>query len=120
MEAPSKTIPRAIGISIVVSTAVYIFVALSALGLVEWQVLGSSQAPLATVAREGWGSDAFVGLSAIALFATANTVLDHADIDFANRLRGLEGGIQLVSSCVRSGAIRRERHRMSPSSASVS
>ncbi len=75
MEAPSKTIPRAIGLSIVVSTIVYILVGFSVLGLVDWNVLGNSQAPLATVAEAGWGRDAFVTLSAIALFATANTVL---------------------------------------------
>lgn len=74
-KAPSETIPRAIGISIVLSTAIYILVGLSALGLVDWQVLGSAPAPLATVAQAGWGGDAFVVLSAIALFATANTVL---------------------------------------------
>lgn len=75
METPSRTIPRAIGISIAVSTVVYVLVGLSAVGLVEWQVLGDSQAPLATVALAGWGEGAFVVLSAIALFATANTVL---------------------------------------------
>ena len=75
METPSKTIPRAIGISIITSTVVYIMVGFSALGLVDWQVLGDSQAPLAAVALAGWGEDAFVVLSAIALFATANTVL---------------------------------------------
>lgn len=75
MEAPSETIPRAIGISILLSTVVYILVGLSALGLVDWQVLGDSQAPLAVVALAGWGTEAFVALSAVALFATSNTVL---------------------------------------------
>ncbi|MUW14059.1 amino acid permease [Halorubrum sp. CBA1125] len=75
MKTPSSTIPRAIGISIGLSTVVYLLVGLSALGLVNWQVLGDSQAPLAAVALAGWGEDAFVVLSAIALFATANTVL---------------------------------------------
>jgi len=75
METPSETIPRAIGISIGLSTAVYVLVGLSALGLVDWRVLGDSRAPLAEVASAGWGEDAFVALSAIALFATANTVL---------------------------------------------
>jgi APA family basic amino acid/polyamine antiporter len=75
METPSQTIPRAIGISIITSTVVYLMVGFSALGLVDWQVLGDSGAPLAAVALAGWGEDAFVVLSAIALFATANTVL---------------------------------------------
>lgn len=75
METPSKTIPRAIGISILLSTVVYVAVGFSAVGLVDWQVLGASEAPLAAVASAGWGEEAFVVLSAIALFATANTVL---------------------------------------------
>jgi APA family basic amino acid/polyamine antiporter len=75
VHAPSKTIPRAIGIAIVLSTAIYILVGFSALGLVDWQTLGESQAPLAVVALAGMGQEAFVVLSAIALFATANTVL---------------------------------------------
>lgn len=75
METPSRTIPRAIGISIAVSTVVYVLVALSALGLVDWAVLADSTAPLATVAQAGWGDSAFVALSVIALFATSNTVL---------------------------------------------
>jgi APA family basic amino acid/polyamine antiporter len=75
MDTPSKTIPRAIGISIVLSTVVYVLVGFSALGLVDWRVLGESPAPLAAVASAGWGEEAFVVLSAIALFATANTVL---------------------------------------------
>jgi APA family basic amino acid/polyamine antiporter len=75
METPSQTIPRAIGISLLTSTVVYLLVGFSALGLVDWQVLGDSRAPLAAVALAGWGEDAFVVLSAIALFATANTVL---------------------------------------------
>ncbi len=75
MEAPSRTIPRAIGVSILVSSLVYLLVGLSAVGLVDPEVLGGSAAPLAEVAGAGWGEDAFVGLSAVALFATANTVL---------------------------------------------
>lgn len=72
---PSRTIPRAIGLSILISTVVYILVGLSALGLVSWEVLGRSAAPLSEVARAGMGESAFLALSAIALFATANTVL---------------------------------------------
>jgi len=75
MEAPAETIPRAIGVSILLSTLVYVLVGFSALGLVDWQALGAAEAPLAAVARAGWGAEAFVALSAIALFATANTVL---------------------------------------------
>jgi APA family basic amino acid/polyamine antiporter len=75
MEKPSETVPRAIGVSVLFSTVVYVLVGLSALGLVDSGALGESQAPLATVALAGWGEGAFVALSAIALFATANTAL---------------------------------------------
>lgn len=75
METPSRTIPRAIGVSIILSTVVYVLVGFSALGLVGWETLAESQAPLATVALAGWGEEAFVVLTAIALFATSNTVL---------------------------------------------
>jgi APA family basic amino acid/polyamine antiporter len=75
METPSTTIPRAIGVSIALSTVVYVLVGLSALGLVDWRTLGTSGAPLAAVALAGWGEGAFTALVGIALFATANTVL---------------------------------------------
>lgn len=70
MKRPSTTIPWSIGISLILSTIVYVLV-----GLVDWQVLGESPAPLAEVALAGWGEEAFVVLSVIALFATSNTVL---------------------------------------------
>ncbi len=75
METPATTVPRAIGIALVSSTVVYGLVGLSALGVVDASTLGASPAPLATVAQIGWGETAFIGVSVIALFATANTVL---------------------------------------------
>ncbi len=75
MKEPSRIIPRAIGISIVASTVIYVLVGFSAVGLVDWRVLGESPAPLAEVADAVWGGGAFVFLSLIALFATSNTVL---------------------------------------------
>lgn len=73
-EAESK-IPKAIIISIVITTILYTLVAISAVGVVDWQVLGNSDSPLATVAAEGWGAQAFTLISLIALFSTTNTVL---------------------------------------------
>jgi APA family basic amino acid/polyamine antiporter len=43
--------------------------------VVGWEKLSQSDAPFATVAFEALGNDAFILLSVIALFATANTVL---------------------------------------------
>jgi APA family basic amino acid/polyamine antiporter len=48
---------------------------LSVVSVVSWETLAASEAPFAEVAAEALGADAFVVISAIALFATANTVL---------------------------------------------
>jgi len=71
----TRTIPRAIILSIGVTSVLYVLVGLSAIGLVDWQVLGASESPLALVAAAGWGERAGVLLAAIALVSTANTVL---------------------------------------------
>ncbi len=71
----SKVIPRALIISIAVTTAVYILVALSAITLVGWKELSLSEAPLAYAAERAFGKIGITILSAIALFATSNTVL---------------------------------------------
>ena len=71
----TRTIPRAIVLAIVVTSVLYVLVGLSAVGLVDWQVLGASESPLALVAEAGWGANAGVALAVIALVSTANTVL---------------------------------------------
>ncbi len=70
-----KNIPKALIISIVVTTVVYILVAISAIALVGWEELSSTEAPLARAAEKAFGDTGVVALSAIALFATSNTVL---------------------------------------------
>ncbi len=72
---PERTIPLGLLISIAITTVVYILVALSAVGILGWQALAASSAPLASVAAKALGGEAFFILSVIALFATANTVL---------------------------------------------
>lgn len=72
---PRKTIPRALLLSIVITTVLYILVAISAVSIMDWSALASSKAPLADAAASILGSKAFVILSVIALFSTANTVL---------------------------------------------
>ncbi len=71
---PTKTIPRALIISLIISTALYILVSLAAVSVVGWEVLSTSPAPLATVAETAIPNGGIL-LSFIALFATANTVL---------------------------------------------
>lgn len=70
-----RTIPLALVISIALTTAIYILVAVSAVALVRWEGLSSTGAPLAYAAEKAFGRTGVVLLSSIALFATSNTVL---------------------------------------------
>lgn len=72
---PRRTIPRAILISIAVSTALYVLVALSAVGAIGAAALADAEAPLAAVAEQVLGDAAGEVMSSIALAATANTAL---------------------------------------------
>jgi amino acid transporter len=75
MREPERNLPRALFLSMAGATAIYVLVALSATAAVDWRDLGASPAPLALVARGALGSSAEVGLTVVALAATANTVL---------------------------------------------
>jgi APA family basic amino acid/polyamine antiporter len=72
---PERNIPRALILSIIITTVLYVLVAVSAVSVLDWQALGSSEAPLADVAARALGPGAFTAMSVIALFATSNTVL---------------------------------------------
>ena len=72
---PKKTIPKAMIISIVITTIFYILVSIFAVSGVGWQTLSESKAPLTTIAEKGFGGNGIILMSIIALFATANTVL---------------------------------------------
>lgn len=72
---PRRTIPLALILAIIITTVIYIMVALSAVSILGWEKLGASNAPLADVAAAAFGSNAFIILSIIALFSTSNTVL---------------------------------------------
>lgn len=74
-EDPTRTIPRAILLSIGITTLLYLLVAVSAVAVVDWQTLGESASPLALVARAGAGQLSGSVVGAIALASTANTVL---------------------------------------------
>jgi APA family basic amino acid/polyamine antiporter len=75
MKNPKKIIPRALILSILVTTIFYVLIAISTVSLADWRELGGSDAPLALAASMVLGENAFLTLSVIALFATANTVL---------------------------------------------
>ncbi|MEK6834763.1 MAG: amino acid permease [Nanoarchaeota archaeon] len=72
---PQKTIPKAIILSIIISSIIYILVAISAVSILGWQDLSISKAPLADVAARSFGGIAFLVLAIIALFSTGNTIL---------------------------------------------
>ncbi len=72
---PKRTIPRALMLSLVISTILYAMVALSVVSILPYDRLASSESPLADVAMKAGGQQAYLALSVIALFATANTVL---------------------------------------------
>jgi len=68
-------IPKAVLLSLAVSTVLYILVAMITVSVVNWSELSASDAPLAMVAENLLGSKVGVVLALIALFSTANTVL---------------------------------------------
>lgn len=70
-----KIIPLALVLSIIISTILYVLVALAAVSILDWQILAASTAPLADVAATAFGSLGFIILAVIALFSTGNTVL---------------------------------------------
>lgn len=72
---PTRTLPRALILSLAITAAVYILVSIAAINALGWQDLGASLAPLADVASRALGSGGSFALSVIALFATTNTVL---------------------------------------------
>jgi APA family basic amino acid/polyamine antiporter len=72
---PEKTVPKALMLALVVCTALYILVSISAVSVVGWEGLAGSDTPFAEVATVAWGPRGAGLISVIALFATANTVL---------------------------------------------
>lgn len=71
---PKRVIPRALLLSILITTVIYILVSISVVSILPWQALGASSAPMADVVQAALPGAGPL-LSFIALFATANTVL---------------------------------------------
>ena len=72
---PERNIPKALIFSVIITALFYLFVAVAVISITDWQELGSSCCPLAYAASKALGQSAFLVMSAIALFATSNTVL---------------------------------------------
>lgn len=71
---PARDLPIALFVSMAVTTVLYVLVALAVVHMAAPAELAKSEAPLAIAVQSVWPS-AGLWLSAIALFATANTVL---------------------------------------------
>jgi basic amino acid/polyamine antiporter, APA family len=69
-----RDVPRALFAGLGITTILYVLVALAIVALAPPEMLAGSEAPLATALSQVWPGAAGA-LSAIALFATANTVL---------------------------------------------
>lgn len=72
---PRKILPKAIIISIIISTILYTLVSLVSISVVPWGELAISPSPLTQVAQVTMGSLGSLLMSIIALFATGSTVL---------------------------------------------
>ncbi len=75
---PQKTIPKAVMLSIIFSSIIYILVSVVSVSVLGWETLSASSAPLADVAKAtvpSLGGIIFFVLAMIALFSTSNTVL---------------------------------------------
>lgn len=72
---PTRTIPRAILISIAATALLYVLVAITSASVMPWEELAASASPLAEVARVAAGPTWSNLLAGIALFATFNTAL---------------------------------------------
>ena len=75
VKEPHKNLPKAIILSIIITTIVYCLTALSVVSILDYNIISTSEAPLNAVATEVLGPIGGIIMSSIALFATANTVL---------------------------------------------
>ncbi|MEM7814100.1 MAG: amino acid permease [Candidatus Aenigmatarchaeota archaeon] len=72
---PTKIIPLALILSVIITTVIYVLVSISVLNLVGWEELSRSSAPLALAASKVLGDKAFIFISLAALLTTADTSL---------------------------------------------
>jgi APA family basic amino acid/polyamine antiporter len=72
---PTRSVPVAILLAVVVTTALYVAVAVVGVSALGWEELSRSNAPLADVVRRATGARVGAVVAVMALFATANTVL---------------------------------------------
>lgn len=73
-DAP-RIVPRAMLLSIAITSLLYVLVALASVSIMGWEALSSSDAPLADVVSTVLGSRASDAVAVVALFSTGNTLL---------------------------------------------
>jgi APA family basic amino acid/polyamine antiporter len=72
---PARTVPRALILSLAISTVLYVLVGIAAVSAVGSESLASSDRGLALVMEQNWGSRAADVIAFIALASTTNTTL---------------------------------------------
>jgi len=72
---PSQTLPRAFMYALLISSVIYVLVAIVAVSVVPFSELAASDQPLSLIMGRLVGGGAAKMIAVIALFATANTVL---------------------------------------------
>jgi APA family basic amino acid/polyamine antiporter len=72
---PRKTIPKALILSIFITSLFYVLTSISVVSIVNASELSASHAPLAFASSKVLGENAYFLISFMALFATASTVL---------------------------------------------
>ena len=96
-----KIMPKALLVALAISTILYMLVSISAIGVLGWEKLSSSNAPLAEVAGLAI-PHASILMAFIALFATANTVL-FSLVVVSRMLYGLSCNNAIPGICSRIG-----------------
>lgn len=74
---PEKNMPKAVLYSGLAVLIIYILIAISAVSVMDWEILASSSGPLASVIETKLGQQGATGLVIVALFATSKTILSN-------------------------------------------
>lgn len=102
---PSRTMPRAIILALILCSIIYLLVSLAVVRLLPWDILAESKAPLADAAGAAWSGSYYL-LMAIALFSTTNTVLGFL-VSSSRLMYGLSNEKILHKSLARVDSIRK-------------
>ena len=71
----ATVIPKGMITGLIITTVLYLFVALAAVSTIGWKKMATSLTPMADVANVLFGSNGYSALFIIAIIAISNTVL---------------------------------------------